>query len=195
MTDTFPRQNARTKGFTLGVPRSFQISPDGSRVVFLRSKGGSDPVTCLWQLDVASGQEQLVADPARLGADGDLDEAEKARRERAREQADGIVAFGCDADVRLAVFGLSGRVYAASLTGTAPGSDPDAGPGAGTTRIPALPPARPARTGSSPPRTGRATSRSGSPSSSPPRRCGEAAATGGRRTPARCSSRGSTRAR
>ena len=131
MTDTFPRQNARTKGFTLGVPRSFQISPDGSRVVFLRSKGGSDPVTCLWQLDVASGQEQLVADPARLGADGDLDEAEKARRERAREQADGIVAFGCDADVRLAVFGLSGRVYAASLTGTAPGSDPDAGPGAG----------------------------------------------------------------
>jgi dipeptidyl-peptidase-4 len=137
MTDTFPRQNARTRGFTLGVPRSFQISPDGSRVVFLRSKGGSDPVTCLWQLDVATGREHLVADPARLGADGDLDEAEKARRERSREQAAGIVAFGCDADVRLAVFGLSGRVYAADLTGAGPDGGPDGGPGAGPAGGPA----------------------------------------------------------
>ena len=29
MTDSFPRQQARTQGFSLGVPRSFQISPDG----------------------------------------------------------------------------------------------------------------------------------------------------------------------
>jgi dipeptidyl-peptidase 4 len=123
MTDTFPRQNARTQRFTLGAPRSFQISPDGSRVVFLRSKGGSDPVTCLWQLDLATGQEHLVADPAGLGSGGrDLDPAEKARRERSREQAAGIVAFGCDAGVRLAVFGLSGRVYAADLDAPGPGS-------------------------------------------------------------------------
>ncbi|HLQ55855.1 MAG TPA: S9 family peptidase, partial [Streptosporangiaceae bacterium] len=116
MTDTFPRQNARTQRFTLGVPRSFQISPDGGLVVFLRSKGSSDPVTCLWLLDVATGQEHLIADPAELGVDGsDLDPAEKARRERSREQAGGIVAFGCDADVRLAVFGLSGRVFVADL--------------------------------------------------------------------------------
>ena len=123
MTDTFPRQNARTQRFTLGVPRSFQISPDGDRIVFLRSKGGSDPVTCLWLLDVASGTERLIADPAQLGAAGaETDEAEKARRERSREQAAGIVAFGCDADVRLAVFGLAGQVYAADLTGAAGGS-------------------------------------------------------------------------
>ncbi len=123
MTDTFPRQNARTQHFTLGVPRSFQISPDGDRIVFLRSKGGSDPVTCLWLLDVASGTERLIADPAQLGAAGaEPDEAEKARRERSREQAAGIVAFGCDADVRLAVFGLAGQVYAADLTGAAAGS-------------------------------------------------------------------------
>ena len=42
MTDSFPRQQARTQGFSLGVPRSFQISPDGSRVAFLRSRGGGD---------------------------------------------------------------------------------------------------------------------------------------------------------
>jgi len=122
MTDTFPRQYARTQRFTLGVPRSFEISPDGNRIIFLRSKGGSDPVNCLWLLDVATGQERLVADPAELGADGtDMDPEEKARRERSREQAAGIVAFGCDAGVRLAVFGLSGRVYAADLAGPYPG--------------------------------------------------------------------------
>jgi dipeptidyl-peptidase-4 len=119
MTDTFPRQYARTRRFTLGAPRSFKISPDGDRIVFLRSRGGSDPVTCLWLLDVTTGREHLIADPAELGElgsdDSDLDPAEKARRERSREQAAGIVAFDCDDDVRLAVFGLSGRVYAADL--------------------------------------------------------------------------------
>ncbi|MEP7026345.1 MAG: S9 family peptidase, partial [Actinomycetota bacterium] len=110
MTDTFPRQNARTRRFSLGAPRSFQISRTGDRVLFLRSKGGSDPVTCLWQLDVATGQEQLVADPAALGAVGDEDPAERARRERSREIAAGIVAFSCDAEFRRAVFAVAGQV-------------------------------------------------------------------------------------
>ena len=66
MTDSFPRQQARTQGFSLGVPRSFQIAPDGSRVAFLRSQGGDDPVTCLWVLDTGSGQERLIADNASL---------------------------------------------------------------------------------------------------------------------------------
>src|ERR1017187_7410360 len=66
MADTFPRQQARTQRFTLGAPRSFQVSPDGSRVVFLRSKSGTDPVSCLWLLDVETGQEHLVADPALI---------------------------------------------------------------------------------------------------------------------------------
>ena len=63
MTESFPRQEARTRRFTLGVPRAFRVSPDGSRVAYLRTKGGADPVTCLWVLDVATGQERLVADP------------------------------------------------------------------------------------------------------------------------------------
>ncbi len=52
MADTFPRQYARTRRFTLGEPRGFRVSPDDCRVVFLRSRGGSDPVTCLWVLDL-----------------------------------------------------------------------------------------------------------------------------------------------
>ena len=69
MTESFPRQQARTRGFRLGVPRAFQVSPDGERITFLRSKAGDDPVTCLWEADAATGEERLVADPRALGAD------------------------------------------------------------------------------------------------------------------------------
>ncbi|HEX9357291.1 MAG TPA: prolyl oligopeptidase family serine peptidase [Streptosporangiaceae bacterium] len=116
MTESFPRQQARTRRFSLGVPRSFKVAPDGSRVVFLRSQGGSDPVTCLWQLHVATGQEELLADPATLQAAGeDLSPQEKARRERAREQAGGIVGFATDRALSVAAFTLAGRVYVTGL--------------------------------------------------------------------------------
>ena len=116
MTDSFPRQQARTRNFSLGAPRSFQISPDGGTVAFLRSPGGTDPVTGLWALDVAAGTERLVADPAQLaGFGGEDDELEKARRERTRERAEGIVGFATDAGFTVAAFTLAGRVYLAPL--------------------------------------------------------------------------------
>ena len=117
MTESFPRQEARTRRFTLGVPRAFRISPDGTRVAFLRTQGGGDPVTCLWMLDVGSGTERLVADPRMLGGDeADLPPEERARRERVREQAGGIVAYATDTGLTVAVFPWSGRVYAVDLT-------------------------------------------------------------------------------
>jgi dipeptidyl-peptidase-4 len=120
MTESFPRQQARTQRFTLGAPRSFQISRDGSRVAFLRSQSGTDPVTCLWVLDIGTGQERLVADPATLDAiEGDLPVQEKARRERTREQAGGIVAFATDTDMTMAAFALAGQVYVADLANQA----------------------------------------------------------------------------
>ncbi len=116
MADSFPRQHARTQRFTLGQPRSFSISPDGKTVLFLRSRNGTDPVTCLWALDAASGTERLVADPRLLGQTGEvLDPQEKARRERTREQAGGIVSFATDEAFAAAVFSLAGRVYLAGL--------------------------------------------------------------------------------
>jgi dipeptidyl-peptidase 4 len=65
-----PRQWAKTRRFSLGAPRSFTISRDGSRVAFLRSPAGDDPVTSLWVLDVATGTERLVADPAAAAGQG-----------------------------------------------------------------------------------------------------------------------------
>ena len=117
MTESFPRQQARTRRFTLGVPRAFAISPAGDRITFLRSKTGSDPLTCLWLFDVGTGTERLIADPAALSAAGDeeLPPEEKRRRERAREQAGGIVSYAADAALRTAVFSVAGRVFAVDL--------------------------------------------------------------------------------
>ena len=73
-------------------------------------------MTCLWALDVATGDERLIADPAELGKAGAQDDpVEKARRERVRERAGGIVAFATDADCTVAAFALGGAVYLADL--------------------------------------------------------------------------------
>ncbi|MHA6794148.1 prolyl oligopeptidase family serine peptidase [Pseudonocardia bannensis] len=116
MTDSFPRRQARTRRFTLGAPRGITVSPDGQRVVFLRSKGGTDPVNCLWTLDVATAEERLVVDPRALDNGGDLTDEdlppeERARRERSREQAGGIVGYATDRPMTMAAFTLSGRLY------------------------------------------------------------------------------------
>jgi dipeptidyl-peptidase-4 len=147
MTDhSFPRQQARTRRFTLGAPRAFSVSPDGERVLFLRTMSGDDPVTCLWEADADSGAERLVADPRALGADEEnLPPEERARRERVRETAGGIVSYATDRRLTLAVFPLSGQVYAVHL---GPAADAgSAGPFLVPTRSPALDP-RPDPTGS-----------------------------------------------
>ncbi len=116
--DTFPRQYARTQRLTLGEPRTLTVAPDGSRIVFCRSAGGSDPVNQLWVLELGSGEERVVANPHALlaGADEtDLPPEERARRERAREGAGGVVAYATDTNVVVAAFALGGRLFVAGL--------------------------------------------------------------------------------
>ena len=116
MTESFPRQHARTRGFTLGAPRSFTVSDDGRQVAFLRSMAGDDPVNRLWLLDTSTGEETVVADPVELLADPgeeNLPPAERARRERARESGGGIVAYAGDPGLAAIAFTLGGQVYLA----------------------------------------------------------------------------------
>ncbi len=118
MTESFPRQHARTRGFTLGAPRSFTVSDDGRRVAFLRSASGDDPVNRLWLLDTATGEELVVADPVELLADSgeeNLPPAERARRERARESGGGIVAYAGDPALANIAFTLDGQVFLADV--------------------------------------------------------------------------------
>ena len=134
--DSFPRRQALTRRFTLGEPRDFRVSADGARVAFLRSSGPVDPVNSLWVLDVAAGAERLVADPRQLdvsagaatdgGADdgdggtghddgGEMPAAERARRERVRETASGIVSYDADDALTTAVYALEGRLWRVNL--------------------------------------------------------------------------------
>jgi dipeptidyl-peptidase-4 len=119
MADSYPRQKARTRNFTLGAPRDFRVAADGNRVVFLRSRAGDDPLTALWVYDPADGDERLVADPAALDAHVGWPERqppeEQARRERKRETAQGIVAYAIDAHASIATFALSGALWVTDL--------------------------------------------------------------------------------
>jgi dipeptidyl-peptidase-4 len=130
-SDSYPRESARTQRYTLGEPRDVVVSPDGERIVFLRSRGGTDPVNCLWVVDAASGDERLVGDPeALLGGreDEDLPAEEKARRERAREGAGGITTFATDRDVRVTAFAIAGRLFVGGLVSGQARELPVAGP-------------------------------------------------------------------
>jgi dipeptidyl-peptidase 4 len=127
---SFPRHAARTRNFTLGRPRTVRVASDGSRVVFLRSASGTDPVNALWVLDVDSHEERLVADPGTLLAAGDDDvpPEERARRERMREIGAGIVGYDADAAATRAAFALSGRLFLADLVAGGATELPVAGP-------------------------------------------------------------------
>ncbi|MBM9507006.1 S9 family peptidase [Actinacidiphila acididurans] len=105
----FPQQLVRTRRFALGVPGGFTVTGDGRAVLFVRERGGDDPVGCLWRLDLASGRERVLADPRRLG--------EAAGR--------GITGYATDRDGRLAVFALGGAVWAVDVD-----TDVDAAPDA-----------------------------------------------------------------
>lgn len=126
---SFPRQQARTRRFTLGAPRSFQISPDGTRAAFLRSRSGNDTATCLWVRELGGHNEWVAADPRELGrVDEDLPPEERARRERLRETGSGIVSYTVDDAFTRAVFTLSGRLYCVDLAGGDPRELPAATP-------------------------------------------------------------------
>ena len=116
MSDSFPRQYARTQRLSLGEPRSFTVSPDGSRVIFIRSHSGSDAVNTLWSLDTATGVEHELLDPRTLNTDlSELTAAELRQRERAREGASGVTSYACNRDVTSAVTVLGGSVVLIDL--------------------------------------------------------------------------------
>ncbi len=135
MSDTFPRQYARTQRLSLGEPRNFVVSPDTNRIVFARSRAGNDSVNSLWALDVTGGEEREVLDPRTIGANlHDLTDEELRRRERAREGAGGVVTYSTDATVSRAVTVLGGQVVLVDLA-TGSVSLPALAPGAFDVRL------------------------------------------------------------
>ena len=121
MTDSFPRQYARTRGFNLGLPRAFTVASDGSRIVFLRSPAGDDPLAALLLYDVEEDLERVIFDPAAAGgAEGRITDEERDRRERAGERLTGVVSYATDPLARVASFAVGEELFVADLTGSAP---------------------------------------------------------------------------
>ena len=89
------------------------ISPDGSRVTFLRGKNDNKNRLDLWAYDVASGKTQMLVD-SNVVQPGEevLSDAEKARRERARTASlSGIIEYQWAPDGRTLLFPLGGELY------------------------------------------------------------------------------------
>ena len=81
--DSLPRLAARTSNFNAGLPRGFVVSPDGQRVVFLRSSSGTSMAQSLWLFDVGTGEN--ASSPIRRRCSSESSEqltAEGARQAR-----------------------------------------------------------------------------------------------------------------
>ncbi len=127
--ENFPRQTARTRRFTLGEPRAFLVC--AQRLLFLRSHGGDDALTCLWSYEFEANEElgheagpRLLVNPAQIGADEDETPAERSRRERAREMGSGITSFAADDSGELIAFALAGRLFVCDATTGSVGEAP-----------------------------------------------------------------------
>ena len=114
MDDSYPRQHARTRGFNLGLPRSFSVAADGSRVAFLRTTSGDDPAASLWVWD-PDGGERIAFDPSRAGGEDAITPEERDRRERAGEKQTGVVTYATDPSLRIASFVVGSRLFVVDL--------------------------------------------------------------------------------
>src|SRR5687768_9728671 len=108
----FLRQYAQTRRFLNGRPVGLKFTPDGKTLLFLRSPPTST-VQALFAFDVATGQtrELLTAESILRGAAQELSVEEKARLERQRNSARGILGFSLSEDGRHLIVPLSGKLY------------------------------------------------------------------------------------
>ncbi len=103
-------------------PRSLKFSPDGTLVTFLKGKTDDSNVLDLWAYDAATGAERMLVDSRVLVPDeGELSEEEKARRERMRVSAEGIISYQWDESGAAVLVPLGGDVFYVTV-----GDDPEA---------------------------------------------------------------------
>lgn len=98
------------------APKSLAYSPDGSRITYLKGKASDASRQDLWQYDIKAKQHSLLVDADSLvkGAET-LSDEEKARRERLRLFASGIVSYQWSKDGKALLFPLNGDLYYVEL--------------------------------------------------------------------------------
>ena len=102
------------------VAKGVSLSPDGELVAFLRSREDDVEVQDLWAAPTGEGEPFKLIDARALVPDaGELSEAEKARRERMRISARGVVEYSWDEQGRYILAPLEGDVFLAEREGGA----------------------------------------------------------------------------
>ena len=97
------------------VAKGVSLSPDGQLVAFLRSREDNVDVQDLWAAPMGEGEPYKLIDAQALVPDaGELSEAEKARRERMRISARGVVEYSWDQQGRYILAPLEGDIFLAS---------------------------------------------------------------------------------
>lgn len=97
------------------VAKGVSLSPDGQLVAFLRSREDNVDVQDLWAAPTGEGEPYKLIDSRALVPDaGELSEAEKARRERMRISARGVVEYSWDQQGRYILAPLEGDIFLAS---------------------------------------------------------------------------------
>lgn len=99
------------------TPKSLSYSPDGSRITYLKGKASDANRLDLWQFDIKTGAHSVLVDADTLfkGPES-LSDEEKARRERLRLFASGIVSYQWSKDGKALLFPLNGDLYYVDLT-------------------------------------------------------------------------------
>lgn len=105
-------------------PGLARFSPDGRRVAWLRPADDDFERLDLWVHDLGTGAARCLVDARSLGAERELSDVEKARRERLRIFSVGIVEFVWSADGHQIYFPLAGRLHAVDAGAEAPRPEP-----------------------------------------------------------------------
>jgi dipeptidyl-peptidase-4 len=119
ISDTeFLRAITETRSFTNGAPQSIQLTPDGKTVLFLRGQPRKNELRLFaFDLETKSERELASAESVLGNSDEALTAEERARRERMRITARGIVGYQLARNGQFAVFMLSGRAFAIAVSG------------------------------------------------------------------------------
>jgi dipeptidyl-peptidase 4 len=98
------------------TPRLLKLSPDGRYASMLRPRTEDRERFDLWAMDTGTGQLRMLIDSTKIGG-GEISEAEKMRRERARVGGSkGIVEYEWAPDGRSVLAPVDGDLYLADVS-------------------------------------------------------------------------------
>jgi dipeptidyl-peptidase-4 len=97
------------------TPRLLKLSPDGRYAAMLRPRSEDRERFDLWAMDTSTGQLRMLVDSTKIGG-GEISEAEKMRRERARVGGSkGIVEYDWAPDGKSVLAPVDGDLYLADV--------------------------------------------------------------------------------